>query len=228
MHGQQERIDARQKRREMFGMDKPVQKSNTTSAGSIVDSFVPSPGNPQNPNHQALNPLNMYEQPAGSQTVDGQPYKMPFGDMELANDGRAGYVSAATPPSGTRQGMMGFRGQNMVRDGGQLQDTDASAFDKLDMDYHGMQAMDRANKNYAAAQDRTPSYNIDGLGMSGTQAMAAGNPQLQEPPPRIGQELGLQGVQSAQGISFGQPVGNEMVPGSTKTTIRKQKRGARK
>ena len=145
-------MDPRQKRREKLGADKPVQKSFSAMPGSPVDSLVPAPGMSQGPNHQALNPLNMKEQPAGNLNVDGGPRSHPFGDSFQENDGRDGYVSNNVQPSGTRQGMMGFRGQNVQRDMGQVMDTDASQFDQLDMDYNGMQAATIASKNYAASE----------------------------------------------------------------------------
>lgn len=214
-------MDPRQKRREKLGADKPIQMSQQTHAGAITDTLVPAPGSPQTPNHQAMNPLNLYEQPAGNLSVDGKPRKHPFGDSVQENDGRDGYVSGNVPASGTRQGFGGYRGQNMQRDMGQVMDTDASMFEQIDMDYNGMQALDRATKNYAASSDSNPSYQLGGMGMMGSQTQMM-NPQLQEPPARIGQELGLYGVQQAQGINMA-PVGNEMVPGQQKTTIPKKK-----
>ena len=214
-------MDSRQKRREALGADKPVKKSNTTFAGSPVDMLVPAPGLKQNPNHQALNPINQKEQPAGNLSVDGTPRQHPFGDSFQENDGRDGYVSNNVPPSGARQGMTGYRGQNLMRDQGLVMDTDASAYAKLDMDYNGMQAMQTASKNYAAAENPNPSYNLGGMGMMGSPATAM-NPQLAEPPPRIGQELGLYGTPSAEGANLGRPVGDEMTPGKNKTVIRKK------
>lgn len=214
-------MDPRQKRREKLGADRPVQKSFSSMPGSPADSLVPSPGLPQNPNHQGLNPLNQLEQPAGNLSIDGNPRSHPFLDSFQANDGRDGYVSNNVQPSGTRQGFLGFRGQNVQRDLGQVTDTDASQFDRLDMDYNGMQAVAIASKNYAASENKNPSYNLGGMGMMGSSATAE-NPQLAEPPPRMGEELGLNGVQSAQGINFGgAPVGDEMLPGKNKIVIPK-------
>ena len=215
-------MDPRQARREKHGVSKPVKRSGTSHAGSPVDQFVPSPGLPQNPNHQTLNPMNtMNEQPAGGLTIDGQPQKYMYGE-QVAPDvpGRLGYVSNQVPPSGTRQGSLGFRGQNLPRETGRVEDTDASTYDKLSMDYNGIQALNNANRLNSLSTDKTPSYNLGGMGMMGTAAMAA-NPQLQEPPTRMGAELGMTGMSAAgQSLSM-KPVGSEYVPGQDKKVIPK-------
>ena len=217
-------MDQRQARREKLGASKPIQQSSTTYAGSI-NSFVPAPGLEQNQNHQTLNPFNQENQPSGNISIDGTPLKYSYGE-EQEVDGRQGYVSNDVAPSGTRQGMMGFRGQNMQRDLGQVADTDASTFERLDMDYYGMAALDRANKNYAASSDRNPPFQVNGMGMGGSSATAM-NPQLQEPPTRIGQELGLSGVPSAQGINMAPSTGLDIAPGGV-TKIAKGKNTERR
>ena len=215
-------MDPRQARREKHGADKPVKRSGTSHAGSPADALVPNPMLPQGKNHQALNHNNFQEQPAGNLGIDGDPRLHPFGDSIQENDGRDGYVSGNVPPSGTPQGYLGFRGQNLPRQTGQVMDTEASQYDKLDMDYNGMQALNQANKNYASSRDKTPSYNLGGMGMMGTAAMTA-NPQLQEPPTRMEAELGMTGMSAAGKSLSMQPVGGEMVPGSTPTKIQKKK-----
>lgn len=196
--------DLRQQRREMFGVDGPAKKSGFSHAGAPgMEMNVPNPGLPQGKNHQALNHMNFNDLPSGNLGVDGNPRLHPFMDSVQENDGRDGYISAGdVGNSGTRQGMMGFRGANIARDQGQVIDTDASQFDGMLGNYNGMQAMQRAQR---LNQDGQPSYLVSSMGMTGSPANAFQNPQLQEPPTRMFEELGLTGVQSAEGMNLGGP-----------------------
>ena len=102
--------DVRQQRREIFGVDGPVQKSKASHAGAPMEMNVPNPGLPQGKNHQALNHINFKDLPGGNLSVDGLPRMHPFLDSVQENDGRDGYLSAAgLGNSGTRQGALGFR-----------------------------------------------------------------------------------------------------------------------
>ena len=195
--------DLRMQRREMFGVDGPAQKSGTSHAGApMMPMNVPNPGQAQGKNHQALNHMNFKDMPGGNLGVDGNPRMHPFMDSIQENDGRDGYISAAgVGNSGTRQGALGFRGANIAREQG-LMDTDAGQYDMMQGNYNGMQAQTRAQR---LNQDGIPSYLVSSMGMTGSPANAQMNPQLQEPPTRLGEELGLTGVKSAEGMNFGGP-----------------------
>ncbi len=189
----------KQARRDRMEGNKPVRQSANQVTGIPENLYQPNPAEPQGPGNMpnnGVNALSQQEQMPAGMSIDGAPIRNLYNDANGPTE-FMGTVQA-NAPSGTRQGYLGFRGQNMQFDEG-LTATPAEEYDQLATAYDGMQAMTR---------NQTQAFAVSEMGMSGTGA--SGDPGEFPEFERgvLDPQFGVQSADissSGQGMSFGGP-----------------------
>ena len=163
----------------------------------IAQSMSYMPGAPGAMMNNPMNVTSVSPQPGSMSGVN----QFPYGDSGLANDQRLGGGVFPMQPSGMPQNMTKGMGLNGMVPYGQQQQPQTAAADAME----GMRLGETAMQKGLMAGSMGPQ----GMGM---QPLPGGSvPSPQQTP----YTLGLQGMQSTEGVAGMQPDAGQMVPGST-------------
>ena len=175
----------------------------------IAQSMSYMPGAPGAMMNNPMNVTSISPQPGSMEGVN----RFPYGDSGLANDPRMGGGVFPMQPSGMPQNMVRGMGQNAMVPYGQQQQPTPSAADQME----GMRLGETAMQKGLMASSLGPT------GIGNMQTLPGGSPPMGQ---QTGAVLGLQGVQSTDGMAGMAPDGGQMVPGST--PVKKAKKRGKK